>query len=268
LHYGAVYKYDYDYDYDDYDPSWKMATSKQPFKSCVQTTSRLQTTKPHWTHYGDDILLLLPTAEIGQTRLHILRCRRRNVMSLRLSFRFLLVLALEVLWAQAPDGLRPQHLLDLINCQEAGHALVMAITALINLFLHGWCPSEVTAVLFGGKLLALTKKSGGVRPIAISYTWRRLAAKCANYYVMSYLQDKLLPFQLGVNTPDGCEAVVRATRQLTSKMTVDDVGVKLDFSNAFNCVHRDVMSQTIADELPYHTAMEQSHVSVIIRFGL
>jgi hypothetical protein len=32
-----------------------------------------------------------------------------------------------------PDGLRPQYLLDLISCQEAGHALVMAITALVNL---------------------------------------------------------------------------------------------------------------------------------------
>jgi hypothetical protein len=66
-----------------------------------------------------------------------------------------------------PDGLRPQHLLDLINYQEAGHALVMAITALVNLLLQGWCPSEVTTVLFGGKLLALKKKSGGIRPIAI-----------------------------------------------------------------------------------------------------
>jgi hypothetical protein len=34
-----------------------------------------------------------------------------------------------------PDGLRPQHLLDLINYQEAGHPLVMAITALVNLLL-------------------------------------------------------------------------------------------------------------------------------------
>jgi hypothetical protein len=127
----------------------------------------------------------------------------------------------------------------------------MAITALVNLFLQGWCPSEVTAVLFGGKLLALTKKSGGVRPIAIGYTWRRLAAKCANYCAMSHLQDKLLPFQLGVNTPGGCEAVVHATRQFTSKMTVGDVVVvKVDFSNAFNCVRRDVMLQTVADELP------------------
>jgi hypothetical protein len=104
-------------------------------------------------------------------------------------------------------------------------------------------------VLFGGKLLALKKKSGGIRPIAIGYTWSRLAAKCANCYVMSHLQDKLLPFQLGVK-PGGCEAVVHATRQFTSKMAVDDVIVKLDFTNAFNCERRDVMLQTVADELP------------------
>jgi hypothetical protein len=54
-----------------------------------------------------------------------------------------------------PDGLRLQHLLDLINCQEAEHALVMAITALVNLLLQGRCPLEVTPVLFDGKLLAL-----------------------------------------------------------------------------------------------------------------
>jgi hypothetical protein len=104
-------------------------------------------------------------------------------------------------------------------------------------------------VLFGGKLLAL-KKSGGIRPIVIGYTWRRLAAKCANCYAMSNLQNKLLHFQLGINTPGGCEAVVHATRQFTSKMAVDDVVVKLDFTNAFNCVRRDVMLRTVADELP------------------
>ena len=149
-----------------------------------------------------------------------------------------------------PDGLRPQHLLDLINCQEAGNALVMSITALVNLLLQGCCPSEITAVLFGGRLLALKKKSGGIRPIAIGYTWRRLAAKCANCYAIAQLEDKLLPVQLGVNISGGCEAIVHATRRFTSKMTADDVVIKLDFTNAFNCLRRDVMLQTVAVELP------------------
>jgi hypothetical protein len=61
----------------------------------------------------------------------------------------------------------------------------MAITKLINLLLDGRYPSDVAAVLFGGKIFTLNKKSGGVRPIAIGYTWHRLAAKCANSYAIS-----------------------------------------------------------------------------------
>lgn len=74
----------------------------------------------------------------------------------------------------------------------------MAIAALENLLLRRWCPFEVTIVLLGGKLLALKKKSGGARPI--SYTWRRLALKRACCYAISYLDNKLLPVQLGVKT--------------------------------------------------------------------
>jgi hypothetical protein len=138
----------------------------------------------------------------------------------------------------------------LINNHDTGHALILAISALINLLLQGWCPSEVTSVLFGGKLLAFKKKSGDVRPIAIGFTGRRLAAKCANCYAISYLEDKLLPFQIGVNNSGGCEAVVHATRQFISKLSVNDVTVKLDFTNAFNCLCRDVMKNTVADDLP------------------
>ena len=39
--------------------------------------------------------------------------------------------------AAGPDGLRPQHLLDLITCKEAGHELVLVITTLTNLLLEG-----------------------------------------------------------------------------------------------------------------------------------
>ncbi|HSN24572.1 MAG TPA: reverse transcriptase domain-containing protein, partial [Methylomicrobium sp.] len=150
-----------------------------------------------------------------------------------------------------PDGLRPQHLPDLVNCQDAGRTLIAAITALTNFLLDGRCPPEVSALLFGGKLFALSKKSGGVRPIAIGYTFRRLVAKCANNCAISLLSDKLLPYQLGVGIPGGCEAVVHATRRFMAEMSSGEVVVKLDFSNAFNCLRRDVMLKSVADELPF-----------------
>jgi len=141
--------------------------------------------------------------------------------------------------AAGPDGIRPQHILDLITCKEAGQDLVAAITQLVNLLLEGHCPPSAASILFGGRLFALEKKSGGVRPIAIGYTWRRLAAKCANHYAISQLGNSLLPEQLGVATPGGCEAAVYAVRRYMATMSDDMVLVKLDFSNAFNSLRRD-----------------------------
>jgi hypothetical protein len=72
--------------------------------------------------------------------------------------------------AGGPDGVRPQHLRDLTANKETGPALISALTAFINLLMQGKCPSSVTPIFFGGRLIALHKKSGGIRPIAISYT--------------------------------------------------------------------------------------------------
>lgn len=66
--------------------------------------------------------------------------------------------------AGGPDGLRPQHLLELVSCDEVGPALIAALTDFTNLLLRGACPPEVRPILFGGALIALSKASGGVRP--------------------------------------------------------------------------------------------------------
>ena len=68
-----------------------------------------------------------------------------------------------------PCGLRPSHLIDLINCKQSRSDLLNAITGFVNLLLDGVCPAEVQAVFFGGKLIALNKPDGGIRPIAIGY---------------------------------------------------------------------------------------------------
>ena len=38
-----------------------------------------------------------------------------------------------------PDGLRPQHLLDLVSCRESGPALLTSLTAFVNMLLEGKC---------------------------------------------------------------------------------------------------------------------------------
>jgi len=49
-----------------------------------------------------------------------------------------------------PDGLRSQHIRDLIMCREAGADLLGALTAFVNLVLSGRCPEEVTPVFLEG----------------------------------------------------------------------------------------------------------------------
>ena len=168
-----------------------------------------------------------------------------------------------------PDGLRPQHLVDMFTCPASGPGLITAITGLVNLLLQGCCPPQVTQILFGGRLFALQKKAGGVRPIAIGYTWRRLAAKCANIYALAALGDRMLPVQVGVGTPGGCEAAVHATRRFLTNMSDSAMLVKLDFTNAFNSIRRDVMLNTVASELPgiYRFCMLSYGRPTALQFG-
>ena len=165
--------------------------------------------------------------------------------------------------AGGPDGVRPQHLMDLVNCRESGSTLLTSITGFVNLLLEGKCHPAVTPILFGGTLIALEKKSGGIRPIAIGYTWRRVAAKCANMYATFTLSSYLSPIQLGVGVSGGCEAAVHATRRFVESMPAGNCVVKLDFSNAFNSLHRDAMLAAVHDKIPgvykfCHLAYSQS----------
>jgi len=95
-----------------------------------------------------------------------------------------------------------------------------------------------------------SKKTGSIRPIAIGYTRRRIAAKCANNYTIASLSSHLQPIQLGVCTPGGCEAAVHATRRFLESMPDAHCVVKLDFSNAFNSLHRDAMPDVVREKVP------------------
>ena len=57
-----------------------------------------------------------------------------------------------------PDGIRPQHIIDLVNCREAGTGLLRAVTGFMNSLLDGHCHPAVQPILFGGNVIALEKK--------------------------------------------------------------------------------------------------------------
>src|SRR6218665_2022445 len=96
-----------------------------------------------------------------------------------------------------PDGLRPQHLLDLLYNEKSSAAFLASLTDFINVLLRGECPKQMSEIMFGGSLIALSEKVRGLRPIVIGYTYRRLAAKCANRYALGRLDSFFAPLQVG-----------------------------------------------------------------------
>jgi hypothetical protein len=167
-----------------------------------------------------------------------------------------------------PDGLTPQHIADLLT-GATDDSLHRGLVDLVNLMLAGTFDSEVNAILFGGRLIALSKKDGGVRPISVGYTLRRLAAKCANNHVIKWRSEALQPQQLGVGVSGGAEAAVHAARRLVQNLPEDHVIVKLDFSNAFNCIRRDVILDAVAAKLPevYRLVHAAYSCEPILTFG-
>ena len=125
-----------------------------------------------------------------------------------------------------PDDLTAQHILN----GPADDKLRTALTDFANLLLVGDLPIEVRQILHGGRLIALQKKDGGIRLIAVGYTLRCLTAKCANSFVINRRSKELQPTQFGVGVSGGAEAVVHATRRLMSSQPDNHVFVKLDSS--------------------------------------
>ena len=153
-----------------------------------------------------------------------------------------------------PDGLRPQHLVDMTGqgLGETGDRLLETTADFINhLVLPGKVNENAQATFYGGNLTALEKPDGGARPIVAGHTLRRLAAKIVMSKLRSLCEKEFRPHQMGVGTPKGGEAAVHAVRAYVESDSVQDqVLLKIDFKNAFNTVHRDVILKLIKEKVP------------------
>ena len=154
--------------------------------------------------------------------------------------------------AGGPDGLTPQHLKDMTGkpAGEGGSILLTAITSFVAFVLRGEVLEEVRPILFGANLVALRKKAGGVRPIAVGCTLRRLAAKYASMQVREQMGEFLQPIQLGYGVKLGAEAAVHAARRFLGSLPSDQLLLKLDFANAFNTLRRDKMLRAVGEIVP------------------
>ena len=75
--------------------------------------------------------------------------------------------------------------------------------------LRGKTPASIHPFFFGASLMALTKKEGGIRPIAVGCTLCRLAAKVAGFRARDKMAALLAPRQLGYSVR-GCSKTLHA----------------------------------------------------------
>ncbi|CAH2246759.1 jg8812 [Pararge aegeria aegeria] len=103
--------------------------------------------------------------------------------------------------------------------------------------LSGQVPQQILPVSYGANLVALTKKDGGIRPIAIGSNLRRLTSKICYLAVKEKVSAKLQPNQLVFGIKGECKAAVHAA-SIFLNSSVYGVFVKIYVRNAFNSVNR------------------------------
>ena len=157
--------------------------------------------------------------------------------------------------APGPSGLRGEHLKEAkaVRTEGRGAATVGALTRFVNILAKGSIPREVSPFFFGANLFALVKKDGGLRPVAVGNTLRRLASKCISYAVSQRAAAYLRPLQFGVGVRGGCEAIVHATRATLEEESIPLEGkwcLQVDLKNCFNQVDRGSMFREVREHLP------------------
>ena len=101
-------------------------------------------------------------------------------------------------------------------------------------------PEEVTSVLMGARLTALTKPDGGVRGIATGCSLRRLVARTLAKQFMAVFEAECAPFQYALSTRAGTDCVghmLRAATDADPRLTI----LSVDGIGAYDHVLRSAM---------------------------
>ena len=165
--------------------------------------------------------------------------------------------------APGPSGLRHAHLAEALSCPSPsrGSAFLSNLSSFVNLLLSGDVPSPVRPYICCASLVAIKKKNGGIRPIAVGEIFRRLTSKCLCHQHRSHIVNILSPLQVGVCVPNGCEAIVHSvndTLQNNSIPADNKWTLLVDFSNAFNNIDRLSVLKETRSQIPSLSAWMES----------
>jgi hypothetical protein len=156
--------------------------------------------------------------------------------------------------ASGASGLQVRHLLDAARTTHPvlDDLLRTRLATVLTILLRGQAAPELAPLLTTSVLVALPKPAGGLRPIAIGEVLRRLVSKAAIIRVRPTLEAHFLPFQLGVSTSNGSEAILHSAQALVQHHGASrGLGLlKIDLTNAFNLVSRPAFLAEVHASLP------------------
>jgi hypothetical protein len=144
--------------------------------------------------------------------------------------------------AGGSSGCLAQHLKDCLDCRapQIADSFLSSLRDVINVLSKGLAPTSIARSLAGGKLVALNKKGGGVRPICVGEVLRRLVSKLFCGLYKDEAAGFFSPQQVGVGVSGGSEAILHSLSAFVEAFGNDSayVMLKIDFRNAFNLVSR------------------------------
>ena len=139
--------------------------------------------------------------------------------------------------------------------EEEGSDLLVSIAILFEHILAGRGGSA--SLWTSSRLIPLSKKDGGVRPIAIGAVWYRFLGRVVATAVSTDLGKALLPLQYGIGVKGGAEAVAHACSiaqefMLSGEDDLEDPFMvqTVDFKNAFNTIRRGTIARAVLEHAP------------------
>ena len=140
--------------------------------------------------------------------------------------------------APGPSGLRADHIKETLATAH-GDEVTAHLVGLCQLLAKGEAPAVVAPYLGGARLHALPKKNGGVRPIAVGETIRRLVGKVLCHATRDDSTIFLASAGWSRRQTGGRGSCShRSAMGRTQRRDSRQVLLKVDFQNAFNSVDR------------------------------
>ena len=162
-----------------------------------------------------------------------------------------------------PSLLVPQLYKDLIakSNGSVGNEFLQKLTSVLNIVLEGKVPVGLRPFFFGAKLIGLRKKDGGIRPIAVGNTLRRICSKCVSSFATDQRRIDFHGTQFGCGT-SGAEIAEHVFRNLIeNEQNPENVILKMDFKNAFNSLKHDKILDTVFENDARFTIIRTLHIA-------